>query len=107
MDGNGESAWRRPPRGTRTETLPNFPNWLRQLCGFGAIFATIIIYATNIKSDVRDLSTRGEQRDVQIRDTQTRTKEVEERMGRLSADVADIKSDVKWIRRDAEKGRQP
>lgn len=78
-----------------TETLPRFPNWFRQLLGFGTLLAAVILYAEKVKSDVRDIATRSEQREQRLLTVEARTE-------KIYADLGDIKADVRFLRQVME-----
>jgi hypothetical protein len=85
-----------------TETLPKFPNWFRQLIGFGTLLVGVTIAYANLKSDVRDQSTRLEQTEAHMREADARAKEVEQRLNAMAADLAEIKADMRYVRRSIE-----
>ena len=78
-----------------TETLPKFPNWVRQAVGFGGIIIAICGAFYSIKSDVRDVSTRSDQRDIRL-------DAVEKRTDKMSQDLSDIKGDMRYVRQMIE-----
>ena len=80
-----------------TETLPKFPNWVRQFIGFGGIIITICGAYYSLKSDVRDVSTRSDQRDLRL-------DSVEKHTDKMGQDLSDIKGDVRYMRQMIENG---
>ena len=78
-----------------TETLPKFPNWVRQVLGFGSMIVVLSGAFYSIKSDVRDISTRTEQRGARLDALENRT----DKMGQ---DLSDIKGDVRYMRQMIE-----
>lgn len=79
------------------ETLPKFPNWVRQAIGFGSIIIAISTAYYSLKSDVRDVSTRYEQRGLRL-------DEVEKRTDKMGQDLSDIKGDMRYVRQMIENG---
>ena len=82
-----------------TETLPRFPNWARQSVGFGTILVAVTIAFANVKSDVRDVSTRSEQRELRLQ-------KVEDRGEKLLTEISEIKADVRYMRQAYDRDRQ-
>jgi hypothetical protein len=90
-----------------TETLPRFPNWMRQLLGFGTLIATVTLAWGALKSDVRDQNTRLEQQVERAKASEQRQDRIEGRLNSISDDVVSIKSDMRYVRRAVESRGNP